>query len=298
MVNRVWLVLDMNNLAWRAFHKFKGLKFGAYRTGVVFGVLRDIQYLSQIHATKHLVFCFDSARNMRKEAFAQYKKEREEKLEELSEEDKEIYADLYRQIKVLRTKYLPRLGFKNIFHVDGYEGDDIIASVCKRISRRDEAVIVSTDGDMLQLLRSNVLVWHPVLKKSITAESFEAEYGIKPYLWARVKALSGCKTDGVPGIKGIGEAYAIAALKGKHPPGSRIGDLIGANEKLYKRNLQLVKLPLEGCPKFKLIKDQVKPIAWGNLTRSLGMTSLSKRPPGSVNGFGLRPKKLKGIQYG
>lgn len=291
MVDRTWLVLDMHNLAWRAFHRFHGLEHDTKSTGVIYGVMRAIQTLTNEHATRHVVFCFDSQKSLRQEAFKDYKSERRNKV--WSDEEQVKFTAMRRQILLLRNKILPRLGYKNVFHCDGYEADDIIASVVGRIRPKEEAVIVSTDKDMFQLLRHNVLIWHPTEKKTLSAEGFRNKYGIHPPQWAMVKALAGCKSDGVPGIRGIGETLAVGHLKGNIDPFSKPGKSIRLNADLVARNLKLVRLPFKGCPRFKLDRtEKINPLVWRRVAEEYGMTSIANKGPSRVVGFGMRPDRM------
>lgn len=288
---RIWLVVDVSNLAWRAFHTFKGMNFGGYGTGIVYGLFRDIRSLMDLHATSRIAFCFDHGSSRRKTISENYKLARHSK--ELTEEELEAYNDLKRQVNDMRTKHLKRLGFQNIFYQAGYEGDDMIASVVHNLPKEDEAVVVSTDKDLYQLLSKRVCIWHPIKKECITSELFTEQWGISPRRWADVKALAGCPSDGVVGIKGIGEKFAAAYIRGEHKKGSRISKMVHANKEVYQFNRQLVKLPLEGTKVLKCVEDDVKPKAWKNLAEELGMKSIAGRVPGLVNGFGLKPRKVK-----
>lgn len=291
MEKKVWLVCDVANLAWRAFHTFKGMSHGGSQTGVTYGLLRDFIQLMDLHATRHIAFCFSHGTSIRKQMHAGYKLHTP-KEEENYQQNKEAFDDIRKQIERMKTKHLPKLGLKNIFYQDGYEGDDMIAVVCRCIPNKDEALIVSTDEDMLQLLNSQVSIWHPIKKECITVETFTQKWGIIPARWADVKALAGCKSDKVKGIKGIGEITAAKYIRGELVKGSNAYNLIQQGKDIYKANKKLVKLPLEGAKDVELQEDEIRQKAWKGLTEKLGMRSIANRVPGMVNGFGLRPKKI------
>lgn len=291
MSKNVWLVVDVSNLCWRAFHTTGKLSHAGVATGVTFGFLKGVRDLMALHSTNRIAFCFDRGVPKRKLVYGNYKKKRHEK--PLTDEEKEAYAALKAQMELLRKDYLPRLGFKNVFSSKGYEGDDVIASVVKNLPPGDEAVIVSSDKDMYQLLTDKVCVWHPVKKEAITKKSFMKEWQLAPRWWSHVKAIAGCDSDGVIGIRGVGEKTAAKFIRSEIPEDHKISNTIKANNRLYLDNLALVRLPYEGCPAFKLMKDKVKPKAWKMLTKKLGMKSIVGRVPGMVDGFGLRPQKLR-----
>lgn len=292
MEKRVWLIVDTANLAWRAFHTFKGMSHEGAGTGVTYGLLRDIVQLMDLHATKHIAFCFSHGSSRRKEISPGYKKPTA-KEEEYYQENKEGFDDLKKQLERMKTKHLPKLGFKNILYQSGYEGDDMIALAAQAIGRKDEAVIVSSDRDLFQLLSERVCIWHPIKKECITEQAFREEWGISPKRWADVKALAGCRTDKVNGIKGIGEKLAAKYIRDELAKGSHHHTLIQTGKEIYRNNRVLVKLPLEGAENVELVEDEIKPLAWKALTAKMGMKSIANRVPGLVNGFGLRPTKFK-----
>lgn len=298
---KIWLILDMSNMAWRAFYTFKGLTARMDKenaTGVVFGILRDIRALMDTHATTRIAFCFDEGESLRKKIYPEYKKERHSK--ELTEQEKKEFIRFKNQLQLLKTTHLKRLGFKNVFFAEGFEGDDVVASVVSNLDKNDEGIIVSTDKDFYQLLQKDkVFIWNPVQKQMLTSESVKEESGIEAKEWIQVKALSGCKSDGIKGIPGIGEKTAIKYVKGEIPAGSRVGLMISENYSTFQRNIRLVRLPLHDketkikTPKFICQEDQMSLKEWRDLTAELGMTSISDRPPKQTNGFGLKVKRLK-----
>lgn len=291
-MKRTWLLFDVSNLCWRAFHTRKGLSYKGKDTGVVYGFLSDIAHLMEIHATGNVAFCFDHGKPIRKEMYEEYKANREEKTpEELAE-----YVKVKKQINDLKKKHLPRLGFKNLFYQKGYEGDDFIASAVACLPKKDEALIVSTDQDYYQLLSKRVSIWNPVKKVCITAQSFYEEKGIKPEEWIKVMTLAGCSSDNIKGVIGIAEKTAIRYLSGGFPKGHRVHTMVKLAHMtgVLKQVHSLVRLPLKGCKTVKFREDRVSQTAWRNLATKLGMNSIAGRVPGLITGFGFKPKKFKG----
>jgi DNA polymerase-1 len=291
-LTKTWLILDVNNLCWRAFHSTGKLSFAGQGTGVIYGVLNEIRNLMDLHATSRIVFCFDHGENKRKAMSEGYKKSRAQKYLTMTPEEAEGHADLRRQIDALKKKHRPALGFKNVFYQDGYEADDVIASVVKNLPKGDEAVIVSSDKDLYQLLSPTVFMWHPVKKEMMTEESFREKWKLGPHWWPRIKAIAGCTSDDIKGVKGAGESKAAMYLRGELKKESKVRKDINAAKDTVRANLKLVKLPMEGCRVFEVEEDEVKPRAWKALTQKLGMRSMVNRVPGTVDGFGLKPRKI------
>jgi len=273
---RTWLVLDVSNLAYRAMYTTGGLSHGGMATGVLYGVFRDVISLQELFSTRYVAFCFDGGYDERLKVYPEYKQGRRKAREELSTEEQIVRQDLRTQLKNLRTVYLPDAGFQNVFYQKGFEADDLIASICVRLvtSTDDEAVVVSTDQDLWQCLNDRVVVWNPVKKKVKTAESFVKEWGVEPERWAFVKALAGCKSDGIPGIKGIGEKTAVKFLKGELKKESAKAKAIALGTDVVDRNLKLTVLPMVGLDSVELSEDELNKEKWDWVMECLGMGSL------------------------
>ncbi len=282
MNNSTLLLIDVSNLAYRAFHTTGDLSFEGIKTGVVYGLFRDVLILQELYQTKRIAFCFDGGCRARRNIFPGYKFGR--RRESMDEEEIEARDCLYRQIDLLRTDYLSAIGFRNVFCQSGYEADDVIASICKGLPAGDRATIVSTDADLYQLLVcSRIDIWNPQRKKPITENSFRSEHGISPTLWAQVKAIAGCSGDGVPGFEGVGEKTAIKFLLGSLKPESKAFKKIVTGYQVRERNLKLVLLPFPGTEKFEIKTDEVTEKRWDWMLNELSMKKLRDRAVGVRN---------------
>jgi DNA polymerase-1 len=270
---KTWLVLDCHYLCWRAFYTTGGLSFGGHQTGTVYGFLRDVRGLQELHDTQNVVFAFDGGSGRRVELFPDYKASRYAKAVGMLPEERESHEAFLTQIRKLRKLYLPTIGFRNILWQEGYEADDVIASVCRGLGRAEDAVVVTADSDLFQLLAPNVVLYNPQKKKAITEKSFKDEWGIPPTLWADVKAIAGCSTDDVPGIRGVGEKTAAKFISGFLTAGRGYNSIVAGNG-IWRRNLELTRLPFPGTRRFELQDDEVTPEKWDYVTGRLGMKSL------------------------
>lgn len=269
------VIIDADYLAHRAFHSVGHLR-GAVneRTGVMFGFLSTIKSLKLEFGKCRFAFCFDDKESLRRELYPEYKANRRIDYESLT--DAEIFEkeQYHRQVRILRTQVLPDIGFKNIFHAPGFEGDDHIAQACLTTDR--DAIIVSADHDMYQCLGKKVSIWNLNTHIEYTLDDFVKEYRIKPMLWSQVKAIAGCTSDNVKGIKGIGEKTAVKWFLGTLNPESKAYQKIDENIDIVAINLPLVRLPFEGTPEFDIVKDEVSHESWRNVVHNLGMYTLKK----------------------
>lgn len=275
MSEETFIVLDVSYLCWRAFHTTGELEHEGVRTGVLYGVFRDILSFQDLFATEKIIFCFDSRVSKRKAIYPGYKGTRSDSYKEMSEEEIIAHQEVRKQIEMLEIKYLPKIGFANTWSEEGYEADDQIAMACEVIAEQhDHAVIVGTDGDLLQLLSPSTIIWNPAKKKTITIDSFRSEWGIEPSQWADAKAIAGCGTDDVTGVKGVGEKTAVKFLTGKLKPTTKAFASIIQSTDLWKSNLPIVRLPFEGIQKKKIRPDEVTQQRWSWVMEKLGMSSM------------------------
>lgn len=276
------LLLDMGHLTHRAWYTTGSLSHQGTGTGVVYGVLRDLVEFQDQFDPVSICFCFDSSARLRVLDYPGYKANRTPMPEEFKE-----------QVLGLYKSYLGNLGYRNIFRQRGYEADDLIAALCDKGQHNrvcnSEIVIVSGDSDLYQLLGQGVSIFNPKKKKITTEASFTKEKGMSPIQWVDCKAIAGCKTDNIEGIKGVGEKTAAKFLSGKLDSSSKAFEQIVKGDKIWKRNRHLVRLPYPGVKPMVVVKDKIKARSWYILADSLGMKSLRNKAPErrKQEGFGL-----------
>lgn len=136
---------------------------------------------------------FDAAReNFRNDIYPAYKANRSETPE-----------DLIPQFPLIRQAS-DAFGLPPI-EKDGYEADDLIATYARLAQEQGrEVVIVSSDKDLMQLVRKGVRMFDPIKSRYMDeAEVFE-KFNVTPDKVVDVQALAGDSTDNVPGVAGIG----------------------------------------------------------------------------------------------
>ncbi len=272
---KTWLLVDSHYLCHRAFHSMGNLTFGDYRTGTIFGFLKTMIELDDLFQPLRHVYCFDAGKNKRKEIYQKYKEGRAARRKAMTGEQREAYQGLQKQIRKLQYSILQRLGYRNVLYEIGYEADDIIASVCQNKPTDVEIIMVGADHDLYQLLGKDVMMYDLKRKRMMTAESFKEEFGIEPTQWADVKAIAGCTSDDVHGVKGVGEKSAIKFLTGSLS-GTRF-DSIANNSAIWKRNLKLVELPFVGTPTYEIRRDRTSKDRWETVCSKYGLKSLLGR---------------------
>ncbi len=260
------LLLDVPYLSWRSHHAIGPLSHEGERTEVLFGLLRDIRKLQDKFGTTRLVFAFDYPPLKRKEIYPEYKGNH--LLDSTKDEIAEKQA-VREQIFKLRDETLFELGYRNVFHKKGYEADDVIAAICECASYSNPCIIVTADADLLQCLQSDIVQWYnPRRDQILDWNSFELFFDIQATEWPLVKALAGCPSDNIRGIKGVREKTAVKFINGQLKLDSKINRrMLTYYDEIVAKNLPLVKLPYPGIGSFELEKDEATPEKWKKVCR-------------------------------
>lgn len=249
-----------------------GISYQLIKSGVIYGFLRQMIEMQERFGTSNAVFCFDVGQSLRAQIFPAYKAKRR-KHRNRTPETQRARDMLDLQISHLQNRYLPAIGYSNVFGKQGYEADDFIAAVCHNLPPGDGAIIISSDTDFYQLLTANVRQWSPQTQRTITLKRFREAYGIEPKTWAKIKAITGCDSDEVPGIGRVQLTTALKYVRGEIMDGKPIMQHIqsAASHGIIERNRQLVQLPIPGTPVPRLRRDALDVAGWLKVCRHLGM---------------------------
>lgn len=203
------VLLDVSAIMYRAY--FANLNFRTKNepTGAVYGFMNTFMSILKEFNPDYVVAAFDVKRASlkRTEIFGEYKSNRESAPEDLIKQIPRI-EELLDCFNVKRYK------------IEGYEADDILGTLAKRIAEQDiEVYIVTGDKDLSQLVEKNINI--ALLGKGTEGEKFgilknEEDVinylGVKPDKIPDLFGLIGDKSDGIPGITKIGEKKALALL--------------------------------------------------------------------------------------
>src|SRR4029453_1612789 len=96
---------------------------------------------------------------------------------------------------------------------EGYEADDIIATYALQANEAGaEVTIVSSDKDLMQLVRRGIRMYDTMKNKVIGEAEVIERFGVPPSKVVEVQALIGDSTDNVPGVPGIGVKTAALLI--------------------------------------------------------------------------------------
>lgn len=248
-INLPWILIDGNALAYAALYTMGHLSYNGVPTGVIYGFLRKILTIAKKFQTNKFIFCWDAQKTYRQKDYKGYKIKREKKRKEMTDEEKEIRISFINQIQKLNQKILPNMGFRNNHVIYGYEGDDLLAIFAKKLERfKSRTIMVTTDTDMYQCL-DLCDIWSPTKKKFFTAKHLKIGFGINPDQWAYAKAIGGCSTDNIIGIKGVSDpknasSKAIQYILGNIKKGVIYDRIISEEgQEIINHNLPIVTVP-------------------------------------------------------
>ncbi len=202
------LLIDGHSILNRAFYGVPDLTNSeGLHTNAVYGFLNIMFKILEEEKPDYLAVAFDlKAPTFRHKMYAEYKGTR-----------KPMPQELHQQVPViqdmLRAMEIPLL------MLEGYEADDLLGTVSKRMEQEGlEVCVVSGDRDLLQLATEHIMIRIPKTKRTgteienyHTADVLE-KYQVTPLQIIDLKALMGDASDNIPGIPGVGEKTATKII--------------------------------------------------------------------------------------
>ncbi len=284
------LLIDGHSMAYRAFFALPAENFTTAQgqhTNAIYGFATMLISLLKDEKPTHVAVAFDvSRKTFRSEIFPEYKANRAKTPDEFRSQ----------------MSYLHELveGFGiTQFELEGYEADDIIATIAKKAESEGAEVFICTgDRDSFQLVNSKTTVLYPKRGVSEMArmnpDAVQEKYGMSPAQYPDFAALRGDPSDNLPSIPGVGEKTAAkwvveygslkALLSKADEVGGKVGQSLRENIDNVKRNRELTQLihdapfefsvdalawngvvedsltPLFAKLEFKTLKDRLTPI--------------------------------------
>ncbi|MFE9254540.1 DNA polymerase I [Streptomyces sp. NPDC006879] len=198
------MLMDGHSLAYRAFFALPVENFttaGGQPTNAIYGFASMLANTLRDEAPTHFAVAFDvSRKTWRSTEFPEYKANRSKTPDEFKGQV-ELIGEL------LDAMGVPR------FAVEGFEADDIIATLATQAEQAGfEVLIVTGDRDSFQLVSEHTTVLYPTKGVSeltrFTPEKVIEKYGLTPAQYPDFAALRGDPSDNLPGIPGVGEKTA------------------------------------------------------------------------------------------
>ncbi len=196
------VLIDGSGFIFRAFHALPPMtRPDGTPVNAVFGFTNMLAQLLKEHTGTHIAVIFDAGRyTFRNRLYEAYKAHRPPAPEELIP-----------QFALVREA-TEAFGVAAI-ELPDWEADDLIAAYALAAeSAGGRATIVSSDKDLMQLIRPAVQMMDPLKKKPIGLAEVMEKFGVAPDKVIEVQALIGDSSDNVPGVPGIGPKGAAALI--------------------------------------------------------------------------------------
>ncbi len=204
------VLIDGSGFIFRAFHALPPMtRRDGTPVNAVFGFTSMLARFLRDHVGTHLAVIFDAGRlTFRNEMYPQYKAQRPEPPPELVP-----------QFALVREA-TAAFGVPAV-ELAGWEADDLIAAyACTVAAGGGRCTVVSSDKDLMQLIRPGIDMLDPIKQKPIGEAEVRERFGVGPDKVIEVQALMGDSVDNVPGVPGIGPKIASGLV-------AEYGDLDG-----------------------------------------------------------------------
>jgi DNA polymerase-1 len=196
------VLIDGSGFIFRAFHALPPMtRPDGTPVNAVFGFTNMLARLLKDHTGTHIAVIFDAGRlTFRNRLYEAYKAHRPPAPEELIPQF------------ILTREATEAFGVPAIELTD-WEADDLIAAYAKAAEeQRWRTTIVSSDKDLMQLIRPGVIMMDPLKQKPIGPAEVMEKFGVTPDKVIEVQSLIGDSTDNVPGVPGIGPKGAAQLI--------------------------------------------------------------------------------------
>jgi DNA polymerase-1 len=256
-------------MAYRAFYALPVENFktsAGQPTNAIYGFASMLINLIKEEKPTHIAVAFDvSRKTFRTERFPEYKANRASTPDEFRSQMSHI------------NEMIESFGIKH-FEVEGFEADDIIATLAKAAELKGfETLICTGDRDSFQLVNNKTTVLYP--KKGVTEMSrmtpaaVVEKYGLTPEQYPDFAALRGDPSDNLPSVPGVGEKTATKwivdygslekLLENSKEITGKVGESLRANIEVVKLNRELTHL----LDDIKLPSD-VEDLTWSGFDAS------------------------------
>jgi len=202
------LLIDGMNLFIRVFSAIPTTNEDGVHVGGIVGFLRSLAFSINMIRPTRIIVVFDGkgGSNRRRKIFPQYKMGRKMSYR-LNRGNEYLTRNEEQQMMIRQlnrvVEYLECLPI-TIVNMENNEADDVIGYCTKHVFKDNKTTILSTDKDFLQLVDKNTRLYSPTKKIMYDEDKVFEEYGIHPKNFLLYRMFDGDKSDGIPGVNGVG----------------------------------------------------------------------------------------------
>jgi DNA polymerase-1 len=252
------LLIDGHSMAYRAFFALPAENFTTAQgqhTNAIYGFATMLISLIKEEKPTHIAVAFDvSRKTFRTEIFPEYKANRSKT------------PDEFRSQMSYLHELVSAFGIQQ-FEIEGYEADDIIATITKRAEKEKCEVLICTgDRDSFQLVNDQTTILYPKRGVSemarMTPQAVISKYGMSAEQYPDFAALRGDPSDNLPSVPGVGEKTAAKwivdfgslreLLANADTLGGKVGQSLRDNIDNVIRNRELTQLVHDAPMSFEI----------------------------------------------
>ena len=196
-------LIDGNSYVYRSFYAIRDLKNSSgFPTNALYGFASMLLKLLIEEKPGYMAVAFDlPSPTFRHKLYPEYKAHRPSMPEELRLQ--------FPVIKEMVSDFNIRM-----FELEGYEADDILATLAKKFENSAAVYVLSQDKDCLQLVSPGIRVMRENKTRQICdEEAVRRVYGVEPGQFADCLALCGDSSDNIAGLPGVGWKTAAKLIK-------------------------------------------------------------------------------------
>ena len=195
------IIIDGLSFLFRAYYGVRGLtRSDGLHTNALYGFTQMLIKVINDLQPDMCTIALDSIGNtFRHDIYPEYKAHRSDMDEEMKEQ-MPYFEPLINSFAISNIR------------VEGFEADDIIASLAKQYGKTHKVTIVSSDKDLMQLINDNVSMLDTMKNKTFSYAEVEDKFGVTPAQVIDAQALIGDSSDNIPGVKGVGPKTAAQLI--------------------------------------------------------------------------------------
>ncbi|ABB33198.1 DNA polymerase I [Geobacter metallireducens RCH3] len=196
-------LIDGSSYIYRAYYAIRHLSSPkGFPTNALYGFTQMLLKVIKDRRPDHIAVVFDVGRTtFRTDLYPDYKANRSA-----------MPDDLVPQIAPI--KEMVRAFNIPVLELAGYEADDIIGTIARECEERGmEAVVVTGDKDLMQIVSERVTLLDTMKEKASGIPDVQERFGVGPEGVIDILGLAGDTSDNIPGVPGIGEKTAIKLIQ-------------------------------------------------------------------------------------
>lgn len=222
------IIIDGSSYIFRAYYAIQRLSNSkGFPTNAIYGFIQMLMKVLEVEKPTKLLIAFDTGRaTFRKERYADYKANRQAPPDDL----KVQFEPIQRAVDCFGV---------NRLQAEGFEADDVIATVARKAAGEGYRVeIITGDKDLMQLVTDKITIYDTMKDKRYDSAGVKEKMSVTPEQIVDLLALMGDSSDNIPGVNGIGPKTAVELIE-------RFGSLDGIYEHLTEISQQKRRETLE-----------------------------------------------------